>query len=133
MTSSEAAELIGRLHGAFPNVFVDDAVAEMFANSFITNDYGYSKQAIHEWVQTMERFPTIAEINRIIRRLKNDEAERTALPAGPIGKPDLSAAKAAFASGYRRARGQAGDTEEEIERKLEAHMTRGIGVELPDA
>jgi len=43
MTSTEAAELITVLHGAYPGTYFDGPVAETFANSFITNDYAYSK------------------------------------------------------------------------------------------
>lgn len=129
MNSAEAADLISRLHGAFPGTYFDEPVAEAFANSFITNDYDVSKQAVANWINTMERFPTIAELNREIRRLRQADEEAHALPAPAPAKPDLNVARAAFARGYRMARERAGDTDDEIERKLAGHLNRY----LPDA
>jgi hypothetical protein len=77
----------------------------------------------------MDRFPTIAELNRTIRRLRMEAEERHALPPADPVKPDLKVAREAFARGYRQARARLGDTDEEIERKLAAHVTRY----LPDA
>ena len=133
MTSSEAAELITILHGAYPSVYFDGPVADTFANSFVTNEYASSKVAVNEWVQTMERWPTIAELNRMVRRIRGEADNARALNAAPLEKPNLEKAKAAFADGHRRSRERAGDTAEVIEQKLEAHMTRGIGLELPGA
>ena len=122
MTSNEAAELISILHGAYPGTYFDGPVAETFANSFITNDYGYSKQAIHEWVNTMDRFPTIAELNRHIRRLKGDDTP--AIPQESSQPVDRNAARQAFTNGYRRARVHAGDSDPEIQAKLDVHWER---------
>jgi len=126
MTSTEAAELISALHGAYPGVYFDDPVAEAFGNSLITNEYRWAKQAVTEWINTMERFPTIAELNRNVRRLRDTDNERNALPPAAEPKPDVAVARAAFARGYRMARERAGDTEEQIERKLTGHLNRYV-------
>lgn len=124
MNSAEAADLISRLHGAYPGTYFDGPVAETFANSFITNDYEPSRQAVMHWINTMDRFPTVAELNREVRRIKQANEEARALPAPPPEKPDLKVAREAFARGYRMARERAGDTDEEIERKLVGHVSR---------
>ena len=126
MNSAEAADLISRLHGAFPGTYFDGPVAEAFANSFITNDYEFASQAVTEWINTMERFPTIAELNRTMRRLRGADEDAHALPAPEPEKPNLEVARAAFARGYRMARERAGDTDDEIERKLTGHLNRYI-------
>jgi len=133
VNSNQAADLLNALHGAYPDVFVDDAVASTFANSFALNEFEFAAQAVEEWITTMTRFPTIAELNGIIRRLKYAHEEPPAITEGV--RPDIEVARRAFSDGYRRARARLGDTDEEIDRKLEAHMTRRsvMGVPLPDA
>lgn len=126
MTHSEAAELIAALHGAFPKTYFDDAVGEMFANSFVLDDYEASKQAVVHWVQTMDRFPTIAELRRDTRRIKGQN-EPAALQA-PVEERDIKKARDAFESGYRRARERAGDDPESIEQKLADRRTRPVDV-----
>lgn len=125
MNSAEAAELISTLHGAYPGTYFDGPVAETFANSFITNDYEASKQAISEWVATVDRFPTIAELNRTIRRIKGtdvpDNVRQLSRPEEPI---DARVAARAFERGYRQSRVRAGDTEAEIESKLSVHLRK---------
>jgi hypothetical protein len=127
MTSAEAAQLLAVLHGAYPGTYFDGAVGEVFANSFLTNDYGYANLAVSEWVQTMDRFPTIAELNRTIRRLK-DDAEgnvRQLHPGNVIATVEV--AERAFREGYRISRMRAGDSEEEMEAKLAEYMRKFPG------
>jgi len=123
VTSAEAASLLDILHGAYPGTYFDGPVAETFSNSFITNDYAASHQAVTEWVNTMDRFPTIAELNRTIRRLKGtdvpDNVRQLARKDEPV---DVEVAAAAFSRGYRQSRVRAGDTEEEIEAKLSVYL-----------
>lgn len=125
MTSIEAAQLINMLHGAYPGTYFDGPVAETFSNSFVTNDYEASKQAITEWVATMDRFPTIAELNRTIRRIKGtdvpDNVRQLSRPDEPI---DVEVAARAFERGYRQSRVRAGDTDEEIEAKLSVYLRK---------
>ena len=128
MTSTEAAELITILHGAYPGTYFDGPVAETFANSFVTNDYAFSKQAVHEWVSTMDRFPTIAELNRHIRRLKGTDVPDNIRQLPRKDEPvDVKIAAAAFERGYRRAREQAEDAEADIARKLSRLLQRFDG------
>ena len=119
MTSAQAAELIQILHGSYPGTYFDGAVAESFANSFITNDYAASKPAVQQWVASMERFPTIAELNRTIRRIKDEQMpDNVRQLAAPEYPRNTDIARAAFARGYRQSRVRAGDTDPEIDEKL---------------
>jgi len=126
MNSAEAAELIGALHGAYPGTYFDGAVGETFANSFITNDYLPTRQAVAQWINTMDRFPTVAELNGLVRRIKGNN-EPAAL-VEPIGERNIERARAAFENGYRRAREKAGDDPESIEQKLANRRTRPVDV-----
>jgi hypothetical protein len=130
MNSSEAAELLNILHGAFPGTYFDGSVAEVFSNSFITNDYEASKQAVHDWVARVDHFPTIAELNAAIRRLKGRDTDGRALTTGRAEPPDVATierAKLAFSDGYRRQRSKMGDTPEQIEVKLAGYMRKFPG------
>jgi hypothetical protein len=127
MTSAEAASLLDILHGAYPGTYFDGPVAETFSNSFITNDYSASKQAVTEWVNTMDRFPTIAELNRTIRRLKGETDNVRALPSRDI-VVDVEVAARAFSDGYRRSRAKLGDTDEQIDTKLSDYLRRFPGL-----
>lgn len=128
MSSAEAASLIAVLHGAYPGTYFDGAVGDVFANSLITNDYESSRRAVNEWVTSMDRFPTIAELNRVVRRIKEHTEEQTrALPA-PERTLDRAGAAAAFRHGYHQARVRAGDAEHEIEAKVGTYLRR-YGIE----
>ena len=128
MNSIEASELINQLRGAYPGTFFDGPVAETFGNSFITNDYEFSKQAVNEWVATMDRFPTIAELNRTIRRLKGTDVPDNVRQLARRDEPvDVEVAAAAFSRGYRQSRARAGDTDEEIEAKLNVYLRKFPG------
>jgi hypothetical protein len=130
MNSAQAAELIKTLHGSYPGTYFDGAVAEAFANSFITNDYAAAKPAVQEWVATMERFPTIAELNRMIRRIRDDQAPSNVYQlAAPEYARNTNDARSAFARGYRQSRVRAGDTELEIEAKLAGYHKNVPGLE----
>jgi hypothetical protein len=126
MTSQEAAQLLAVLHGAYPGTYFDGPVAEVFANSFLTNDYDHANAAVTSWVNTMERFPTIAELNREIRRLKGDSGERQLEARVPLATVEV--AERAFRDGYRQARMRAGDTPEQIDAKLGDYMRRFPGL-----
>ena len=126
MTSAEAASLLDILHGAYPGTYFDGPVAETFSNSFITNDFLASRQAVNEWVNTMDRFPTIAELNRMIRRLKGGDDNVRALPSREV-VVDVEVAAQAFSDGYRRSRAKLGDTDSQIEEKLSVYLRRFPG------
>lgn len=127
MNSSQAADLISILHGAYPGTYFDGPVADTFSNSFITNDYDASAQAVQEWVNTMDRFPTIAELNRTIRRIKghaDDNVRQLPRPDEPV---DVKVAAAAFERGYRQARARLGDTDDQIDEKLAVYLRKFPG------
>jgi hypothetical protein len=127
MNSSQAADLISILHGAYPGTYFDGPVAETFSNSFITNDYEASAQAVQEWVNTMDRFPTIAELNRTIRRIRGateDSIPQLPRPEEPV---DVKVAARAFERGYRQARGRLGDTDAQIDEKLAVYLRKFPG------
>jgi len=130
MNSTEAAELLDILHGSYPGTYFDVAIAERFANSFATNDYEASKAGVLAWTNTVDRFPTIAELNSFIRRLQGREVERAqerALPPGPEMGIDIDRAKEAFSSGYRQSRAKLGDDNETIDRKLDRLLRKFPG------
>lgn len=129
MNSAEAAQLLSTLHGAYPGTYFDGSVAETFSNSFITNDFEVAKAAVTDWVARVDRFPTIAELNALIRRLRGRETEdddRRELPAGN-GPCTVDQAREAFSKSYRRARAELGDDNDTIEEKLNVLMRRFPG------
>lgn len=137
MNSTEAAELLSILHGSYPGTYFDGDIADRFANSFITNDYEAAKAGVLQWTATVTHFPTIAELNMYITRMRNRNEERAAdqraLPPGPPETADIDKAKAAFSGGYRQSRHKAGDTDEQIEEKLARYMHKFPGSVLQPA
>lgn len=128
MNSSQAADLISILHGAYPGTYFDGPVAETFSNSFMTNDFEASKQAITEWVNTMDRFPTIAELNRTIRRIRGHDVPDNVRQLPSKDEPiDVEVAARAFERGYRQSRVRAGDSDPEIEAKLSVYLRKFPG------
>lgn len=121
MTHTEAATVVAILHGAYPGTYFDGAVAEVFTNSLLVTEYEPARQAAEEWVASVDRFPTVAELNGAIRRIRQRDRERQ-LPPETIEKPDRAIARAAFTRGYRQARVKAGDSDPEIDVKLERHL-----------
>lgn len=120
MTNTETASLLAEFHGAFPNVYVDEAVAEVWANALALTDFGPAREAAAHWVQTMTRFPTIAEFNGEVRRIETRGNENE-LPEGKA-PPDVGAAKAAFQEGYRKAKRLAGENPEDSDYKLNGYL-----------
>jgi hypothetical protein len=120
MTNTEAASIIALFHGAFPSVFVDEAVVEFWANALATSDFPPARQAAIEWTTTMTRFPTVAEFRAEVRRIR-EKSKQWALPTDVV-KPDISAAKAAFESGFRAAKQLAGADPDEIDTKLTGYL-----------
>lgn len=119
MTNSEAAAIIATFHGAYPNTYFDDSVAEVWANSLMVSAFQPAQKAAVRWINTMTRFPTIAEFNGEITR----EVGRGRDAALPTPEPEKQLTsdqrRAAFARGYERARREAGDSDDEIAFKLD--------------
>jgi hypothetical protein len=84
MNSIEAARVLAKFHGAYPRVEIDDAVAATWMNTLGTGDYGWAMSTADEWINTETWWPTVAEFNGLMRRLRqgaaNDGDERV-LPA----------------------------------------------------
>jgi hypothetical protein len=123
MNSNEAATVIAVMHGAYPNVRLDDAVAEVWANSLLATDFDIARRAVNEWVSTMTRWPTVAELNGIMRRLRAGIDEFDALP--PAREPLLTwhEARDAIERGYRSERRRLGATDDDIDRGVERLFT----------
>ena len=118
MTNNEAADIVEYLVGAYPGTYFQGPTAEVFVNSLSVSDYGVAKKAAIEWVQTMTVFPTVAQLNGAIRRLRG-ASEPGAIPERTTTATKEEAQRA-FVEGYERARRQAGDTPEQIEAKIAA-------------
>ena len=121
MTNTEAATIVAILHGAYPGTYFDGAVAEVFTNSLMTTDFEVAHQAANEWVQGTDRFPTLAELNGLIRRIRQRGNERE-IERAVVEVATKEQAAAAFERGYTRARSEAGDDMDEISRKLRNHL-----------
>jgi hypothetical protein len=119
MTHSEAGQLIAVLHGAYPGTYFDGAVAEVFTNSLMTSDYELANTVITEWVNTTDRFPTVAEINGAMRRHRERSNGQRELPRSHYESADRERAAEAFSRGYIRARTEAGDDLDVIQPKLD--------------
>ena len=120
MTNTETASVLAVFHGAFPSVYVDEAVAEVWANAMSLTPFDPARKAALHWVETMTRFPTIAEFNSEIRRFRA-QANGEALPEETI-EPDVGAAKAAFQAGYRQSRSLAGANSKDIDNRLSGYL-----------
>jgi hypothetical protein len=82
MNSVDAARVLAKLHGAYPNIDIDDAVAATWANSLATADYEWAMKAADEWISTENWWPKVAEFNTAMRRLRQGAAnDAPALPA----------------------------------------------------
>jgi hypothetical protein len=119
VTNTEAAQLVAVLHGAYPNIRVDEALVETWTNVMTTMNYKAAQQAVTEWISSQTKFPTIAEINGAVRRIATGGPKP--LPAG-VKVADRATAQAAFAIGYERSRTELGDTPEQIDKKLEVYL-----------
>lgn len=118
MNSTEAADIVEYLVGAYPGTYFKGPTAEVFVNSLLTNDRVAATDAAKQWVNTMDRFPTIAELNGVIRSMRSRETGRS-LPAAPPNVATREQARDAFSRGYIRARSEAGESMEEIQPKLD--------------
>lgn len=118
MTPAQAAQLVAVLHGAYPGTYFDGPVAEVFVNSLQSSDYDIANEVVTEWVQRVDRFPTVAELNGAIHR-RRQSARDNELPRGNYATADREQAIAAFSRGYIRARTEAGESMEEIQPKLD--------------
>jgi hypothetical protein len=122
MTNTEAASIVAILHGAYPGTYFDGAVAEVFVNSLMMADFATAEQAVTEWVRSMDRFPTVADLNGSIRRIRQRESQDREL-AKPQNKiADREQACEAFSRGYIRARTEAGEDLDTINEKLVRHL-----------
>jgi len=119
MTNSEASDIVEYLVGAYPGTYFQGPTAEVFVNSLSVSDYGVAKKAAIEWVQSMDVFPTVAQLNGTIRRLRGASEPAALREQTQVATKEQ--AQAAFLGGYRAARSQAGDSREEIDAKAEAH------------
>ncbi|WP_373067578.1 hypothetical protein [Gemmatimonas sp.] len=119
MTGNEAADIVEYLVGAYPGTYFQGPTAEVFVNSLSVSDYGVAKKAAIEWVQSMDVFPTVAQLNGTIRRLRGASEPAALREQTQVATKEQ--AQGAFLGGYRAARSQAGDSREEIEAKAEAH------------
>lgn len=120
MTNTEVAALVAVLHGAYPGTYFDGAVAEVFTNSMLTADYDVANAVITHWVGSMDRFPTVAELNGAMRRHRERASQDRQLPTrGEYKTADREVAAEAFSRGYIRARTEAGEAMDTIQPKLD--------------
>ena len=132
MTSAEATAIFAVLHGAYPNTRLDDAVSHVWENSLLTADFATARQATAERDAREKWWPTVAEFNGNMRRIRETNNPPALPPTTRVA--NMQEAKAAFSDGYRHSRRKAGDTEEQIEEKLGRLMRRfpesiaGVGV-----
>ena len=119
MTNTEAADIVQYLVGAYPGTYFKGPTAEVFVNSLMTSQSDIATKAALQWVETMDHFPTMAELNGIIRQLRNRENEDRQLPRAGYQVADKPEACEAFSRGYIKARTQAGEAMETIQPKLD--------------
>lgn len=122
MTNTEAASVVAILHGAYPGTYFDGAVAEVFTNSLMMSDFETAQQAATDWVRSMERFPTVAELNGSIRRIRERARQDRELAKPEHKVADKGQACEAFSHGYIRARTEAGEDLKVINEKLDRHL-----------
>lgn len=122
MTNTEAASVVAILHGAYPGTYFDGAVAEVFTNSLLMSDFATAERAAIDWVRSMERFPTVAELNGSIRRIRERASQDRELAKPENKVADREQARAAFMKSYTRARTEAGEDLDTINEKLDRHL-----------
>lgn len=122
MNNTEAADIVEYLVGAYPGTYFNGPTAEVFVNSLKVTDFDIAKQAATEWVQSTDRFPTIAELNGAMRRIRDRANQDRELPRGRYEIADRATACEAFSRSYIRARTEAGDSMDDIAPKLERHL-----------
>jgi hypothetical protein len=127
VNNNEAANIVEYLVGAFPGTYFSGPTAEVFVNSLQTNEYENAQKAAVEWVNSMDRFPTIAELNRTIRRLKGEADNVRQLPRSRDEVASIEVAIRAFSDGYRRQRARLGDSPDQIEEKLSVYLRKFPG------
>jgi len=73
MTPTQAAQVLAALHGAYPRVELDDAVAAVWNNSLGVADYQLAMKAVSQWISESRFWPSIAEFNGLITVLRRDQ------------------------------------------------------------
>jgi len=85
MNAEEIRNVMLVLHGAWPRTEIDEATVAVWSNSLATVDYGLAQQALARLIGTMTYFPSVADFNGEITRLKyrvkvEQEMKTPALP-----------------------------------------------------
>lgn len=87
MNDLDVAKVIAMFHGAYPRLDVDEAVAIVWKNTLATADFHWAEKAADEWIATERFFPTPAEFNGMMTRLRQEAANQgqpeTKVPALP--------------------------------------------------
>ena len=117
MNSAEAATILAIFHGAYPNVKLDEAVAGVWENSLALDKFHIARLAANEWVSLQQWWPTPAEFRQKMRRVQEVNYPKTALPGSKVAT--MEEAMTAFSAGYRHSRVRAGDTDEQMQEKLD--------------
>jgi hypothetical protein len=74
MTPTQSAQVLAALHGAYPRVELDDAIAAVWQNTLAVTEYDVAMKAVAQWINESRFWPSVAEINAIITSIKRDRA-----------------------------------------------------------
>jgi hypothetical protein len=74
MSPTQAAQVLAALHGAYPRVELDDAIAAVWQNTLAVTEYDVAMQAVAQWINESRFWPSVAEINGLITSIKRDRA-----------------------------------------------------------
>jgi len=84
MSPTQAAQVLAALHGAYPRVELDDAVANVWQNSLSVSDYQVAMAAVTKWISESRFWPSIAELNSVITQIRREQDyERPQLASRP--------------------------------------------------
>lgn len=74
MSPTQAAQVLAALHGAYPRVELDDAIANVWQNTLAVTDYDVAMQAVAVWINESRFWPSVAEMNGIITKIRRERS-----------------------------------------------------------
>lgn len=107
MNSTETAQILTVLSGAYPNQEVTDETAMLWANAFAGDSMSDVKVAVIDWINNEQWWPTPAGIRERIRNAKRQqqyEQPRPALPSGVEWMPYPEGVRVAYDAYCRQVR-----------------------------
>lgn len=95
MNDNQAGQILLVLRAAFPHVEVTPEMAQLWVHALATTDATVGLTAAKRWIETADRWPTIAQFNGTITAIRREDRDD-----GPVITRDLPAGIRCDGSGW---------------------------------